>query len=67
MRFSKMRVATAAGVLALAGAVTALAGAGAAAAGQAPSTAQAKAELSSPPHHLSTDVGREFGAHMVSN
>jgi hypothetical protein len=48
MRFSKMRVATAAGVLALAGAVTALVGAGAgAAAGQTVSTAQAKAELSS--------------------
>jgi hypothetical protein len=49
MRFSKMRVATAAGVLALAGAVTALAGADAgAAAGQTVNTAQAKAELSSP-------------------
>ncbi len=47
MRLNKTRVVIATGALALAGAVTALAGSGAAA-GQTVSTAQAKAELSSP-------------------
>ena len=49
MRLTKMRVVTAAGVLALAGGVAALTGtAAAAAAGQPATSAQAPAEVSSP-------------------
>jgi len=48
MRLNKTRVVMAAGALAVAGCATTLVGTGAAAAGQAPSTAQAKAGLSSP-------------------
>jgi hypothetical protein len=60
MRLNNTRVVMAAGALAVAGCVTALVGTGAAAAGQAPGTAQAKAELSSPPRGSLYYVSGEY-------